>query len=276
MFTMILEFNDTPAGLVVDVEMIAGLPFKGFDERSPLRGYMTASGLNGMALAPQFAGVVGDLDWNETLDAVTRHVVEEFTNLQFFVPYFWNKYAPLGKAGINWIPTLGTWMQHNKISINDGRSISFYHFFSALSQSLINKENTTVAAAVDAAAHHVNGTYQAATAAAAAVVVGKSQAYVQPSNAVTAVVYEHNKASGSHPEAANTYPGVHLHNQTLGVTVNHGANHHKPLSGLQGILNRAFLHEVVNSTDADDGKRNTIRLGFNVGHKNGHNHTFGK
>lgn len=57
----------------------------------------------------------------------------------------------------------------------DARSISFYHMLSAISNSLVNKENTTVAAAVDAAVHKFNSTYNAATEAAAAAVVAKSQ-----------------------------------------------------------------------------------------------------
>lgn len=169
--------------------------------------------------------------------------------------YFWNKYTPLGKAGINWIPTLGTWLQNNKLSYNDGRSVSFYHALSALSNALINKENTTVAQAVDVMVHAVNGTYQGVTAAATAAVVAKSQAYVQPSNAVTRANYEYNKANGAHPEAANTY-GVFKGNQSIGVTVNHGADGAKPLSGVQAIVNRAFLHE------SNGGKSHTFRIGL--------------
>lgn len=323
---MILEFNDTPEGLVVDVEMvslnfllvargtrdmgwgvartapsdsptgrcvclaaafhtdiltnkyamcllplqIAGLPYKGYDERSPLRGYFTAAGLNEMAVAPAFAGKGPAFDWNEAFDAITRHVVEEFTNLQFFVPYFWQKYTALGKAGINWIPTLGTWMQNNKISLNDeGRSISFYHALVALSNSLINKNGTVVASAVDALAAATNATFQAKTAAATAAVVAKSQVYVQPSNAVTAATYEYNKNNGAHPEAANTY-GIFKGNQSVGVSVGHNGT--KPLEGLQNFIKSKLLHPMANTSTDEGGKRINFRFGF----AKGFNHTFGK
>lgn len=234
---MIIEFNDTPEGVVVDAEIIMGLPYKGYDERSPLRGYPMAAGLNEMAIAPALAGKVpGAFNFDEALDAITRHVVEEFSNLQFFVPYAWGKYTALGKAGINWIPTLGTWMQKNKIQVNDGRSISFYNALVAMSNKLVDKSNTTFASAVDAAASAATAAYQAKTDAASAAFVAKSQVYVQPSNAVTAYSYQKNQENGAHPEAANTY-GIVKGNQTVGVTVGHAGNGTKPLSGLQKFLN---------------------------------------
>lgn len=268
--TMIIEFNDTPEGLVMDIEIIAGAPAKGYDERSPLRGYPMAAGLNEMAMAPTFAGKIGGgFDWNEAFDAITRHAIEEFTNIQFFVPYFWNKYTALGKAGVNWIPTLGTWLQNNKMQLNpDARSISFYHMLSAVSNSLVNKENTTFAAAVDAAVKKFNGTYNAATDAASAAVVAKSQVYVQPSNAVTRANFENNKASGAHPEAINIYPGVAKNGSVSGVTFNQG-NAAKPLAGLQSILSRAFLKE------GNNGTVRTFTLNF-PGMSKGGNHTIGK
>lgn len=250
--TMIIEFNDTPEGLVVDVEMIMGLPYKGYDERSPLRGYPTAAGLNEMAFAPAFAGLVpGGFDFHESLDAITRHVIEEFTNLQFFVPYFWEKYTVLGKKGINWVPTLGTWMQNNKIEVNDGRSISFYNALLAISNKLVDKSNTTYASAVDAARDGALAAYQAKTDAASAAVVAKSQVYVQPSNAVTAANYQYNQQSGAHPEAVNTY-GVVKGNQSVGVTVSPST---KPFAGLQEFLKSKLLGGSGNVTGDSAGKR---------------------
>jgi hypothetical protein len=40
-----------------------GAPAKGYDERSPLRGYPMAAGLNEMAMAPTFAGKVRPHDF---------------------------------------------------------------------------------------------------------------------------------------------------------------------------------------------------------------------
>jgi hypothetical protein len=96
-----------------------------------------------------------------------------------------------------------------------------------------------------------------------------AQVYVQPSNAVTRANFENNKASGAHPEAINTYPGVAKNGSVSGVTINQGANSTKPLSGLQGILSRAFLKESSNGTV------HTFTLNF-PGMSKGGNHTFGK
>lgn len=99
-----------------------------------------------------------------------------------------------------------------------------------------------------------------------------AQVYVQPSNAITRANYEHNKESGAHPEAINTYPGVAKNGSVSGVTFNQG-NGTKPLSGLQGILSRAFLKDSSN-----DGTVRTITIGLPGfgSHAKGGNHTFGK
>jgi len=199
-WTMILEFNDTPEGLVVDIEVVAGLPFKGYDERAPLDGYAAAAGLNEMMTAPLIARQKGSYDWEESINAITRHTIEEFSNLQHFVPYLYEKHTIMGKAGLNWIPTLGTWMQYNKWSINDGNSISFYHMLVAMAKAQIDISKTPHGSLVEAAVGLMNHTFLAATQAAEAKNVLVSQKYVQPSNAVTKAAYETNKASGAHPE----------------------------------------------------------------------------
>lgn len=200
-WTMILEFNDTPEGLVVDIEVVAGIPYKGYDERSPTDGYMMAAGLNEMMTAPLVARQKGSFDWEESINAITRHAIEEFSNLQHFVPYLYEKYTILGHAGINWVPTLGTWMQYNKWSVNDGSSISFYHMLAAMAKMQIPINSTHHTDLVNAAVDKMNQTWLHATHAAEALNVGKAQAtYVPKSNAVTKYAYDKNRANGAHPD----------------------------------------------------------------------------
>jgi hypothetical protein len=202
---MILEFNDTPEGLVVDIEVVAGLPFKGYDERAATSGYFTAAGLNEMFTAPLLAKQKGSTDWVEAINAITRHCIEEFSNLQHFVPYLWEKHTPMGKAGLNWIPTLGTWMQYNKKSLNDGASVSFYKALAAAAAKQVNLSNTTHGALVDAAAAAANKGFEQATAAVTAVAEAKNQAFATPlSNAATEYALKTNAANGAHPKNATT------------------------------------------------------------------------
>jgi hypothetical protein len=67
---------------VVDAEVVAGLPHKGYDERAPQDGYHMAAGLNEMFTAPLVAKQRGSVDFEESITAITRHVIEEFSNLQ--------------------------------------------------------------------------------------------------------------------------------------------------------------------------------------------------
>jgi hypothetical protein len=201
---MILEFNDTPEGLVVDIEVVAGIPYKGYDERAPHDGFLAAAGLNEMMTAPLIARQKGSYDWEESINAITRHAIEEFSNLQHFVPYLYEKYTLLGKAGINWVPTLGTWMQYNKWQMNDGSSISFYNALAAMAKHQIQVNSTAHTALVENAVGLVNQTFLHATKVAEAANIAKAQAaYVQLSNAATKAAYTHNQANGAQPEKSN-------------------------------------------------------------------------
>jgi hypothetical protein len=183
------------------VLLLSGIPYKGYDERSPTDGYMMAAGLNEMMTAPLVARQKGSFDWEESINAITRHAIEEFSNLQHFVPYLYEKYTILGHAGINWVPTLGTWMQYNKWSVNDGSSISFYHMLAAMAKMQIPINSTHHTDLVNAAVDKMNQTWLHATHAAEALNVGKAQAtYVPKSNAVTKYAYDKNRANGAHPD----------------------------------------------------------------------------
>jgi hypothetical protein len=157
---MILEFNDTLEGLVVDVEVIAGVPHKGYDDRAPHDGYKTAAGMNELFTAPLLAKQKNSFDWDESINAITRHVIEEFSNLQHFVPYLYKRCNLLGQIDVNWVPTLGNWLQLNNRTA-DSSSISFYNTLSALARKQINLEGTHHAKIVDAAVGLANWTANA-------------------------------------------------------------------------------------------------------------------
>jgi hypothetical protein len=168
-----------------------------------------AAGLNEMMTAPLVARQKGSFDWEESINAITRHAIEEFSNLQHFVPYLYEKYTILGHAGINWVPTLGTWMQYNKHSLNDGNSISFYHMLAAMAKMQIPINSTHHTALVHAAVDKMNQTFLHATHAAEALNVGKAQAtYVPTSNAVTKYAHDKNRANGAHPDQDVTLRGM--------------------------------------------------------------------
>jgi hypothetical protein len=215
---MIIEFNDTPEGLVVDIEVVAGIPSKGYDERSPTDGYLMAAGMNEMLTAPLLAKQKGSPDWQDSINAITRHAIEEFSNLQFFVPTLYEKYTALGKAGINWIPTLGTWCQFNNKTASDMQTVSFYNALAALAAKQTNLANTTYGQAVGTMMDNAREMYKWSTNVAEKVVEGKSQAtYVPVSNALTKAAYDANVANGAHPEQDITLQGL-LRQATSGAS----------------------------------------------------------
>ena len=57
-------------------------------------------------MEPQLAGQRSSQDWAESINAITRHMVEEFSNLRHFVPGLYKKYAPLAPLGVNSIPSI--------------------------------------------------------------------------------------------------------------------------------------------------------------------------
>ncbi|KAF8065440.1 F-box protein [Scenedesmus sp. PABB004] len=208
-WTMIIEFNDTPEGMVVDIEVVAGIPSKGFDERAPAEGFLTAAGMNEAFTAPLLASQKGSPDWEESINAISRHAIEEFSNLQFFVPVLYEKATLLGAKGINWIPTLGTWMQYNNKTSLNAETISFYSALSALARKQTDTSATPKGAAVKSLVNATRAVFAHATAVATELVEAKSEAtYVPLSNAVTKAAYETNAERGAHPEADVSIPSV--------------------------------------------------------------------
>lgn len=208
-WTMIIEFNDTPEGMVVDIEVVAGIPSKGYDERNPTDGYLMAAGMNEVLTAPLLAKQKDSPDWQDSINAITRHAIEEFSNLQFFVPTLYNKYTAMGKAGINWIPTLGTWCQFNNKTASDMETVSFYNALAALAAKQTNLANTTYGQAVSTMVDNGREMFKYSTNVAEKVTEAKSQAtYVPVSNAITKAAYDANAANGAHPEQDITMQGL--------------------------------------------------------------------
>lgn len=83
-FTLTVETQETPAGGVLTVEIILGAPLKGFDPLTPDLGYTQpeAEWINSNILLPMFQTYIdNDPIRNQEWNMVSRHVVEEFSNL---------------------------------------------------------------------------------------------------------------------------------------------------------------------------------------------------
>lgn len=95
-FTLVVEFNDGQQGLIVSVEVILGAAPIGYDKKNPLEGVPKplASAANAMLFETVMKPYRDNGDYAAALDAVTRHVVEEFSNLQHFVPLAWEQQGP--------------------------------------------------------------------------------------------------------------------------------------------------------------------------------------
>jgi hypothetical protein len=117
------------------------------------------------------------------------------------VPYLYDKYAGLARAGINWLPSLERWMQHNGIGTKahpvDAASISFYHTLSEFARRQVDLSGTPYAAVVDAGVRAANGTYRAAAGTLASTVgrLGRTT-YAPLANAATKALYQANLARG--------------------------------------------------------------------------------
>jgi hypothetical protein len=198
---MIIEFNDVSGGLEVDIEVIAGVPPKGFDERNPLGGFIAAGPLNELLTTPLLSKQKGTPDYDGAINAITRHAIEEFSNLQFFVPILYEKYTAMGKMGINWLPSLGDWMAMSPHKISyELPVLSLYEGLSAIAQLQVDKSNDTAyAAVVDAAITTSKAAVQAATDVVSVASVTKSQVYVPVSNTLTSLSRDTNPAAGGRP-----------------------------------------------------------------------------
>jgi hypothetical protein len=103
-FTLIVEFADTPEGMVASIEVIVGAAAKGYDAANPHKGVLpaVAKAANTMLLETVMAPYRANGDFEAALDAVTRHVVEEFGNLPQFVPRAWHEDPRWACRGVVW------------------------------------------------------------------------------------------------------------------------------------------------------------------------------
>jgi len=169
LWTLFVDFIDTDQGLVVRAEVVGGSPNKGYDAKDPLSGSFLAATMNDMFTGSLFSGSAGisERDVVDSIDAITRHTIEEFSNLRHFVPYLYERNTITGKVGINLIPTLGTFLNHANLTAKEAPAVSAYNLIVNTIQKLpsVNTTNTPLGqktiAVADTVAAHLSGNLSA-------------------------------------------------------------------------------------------------------------------
>jgi hypothetical protein len=105
-WTLILSLEETAEGGVVTAELILGVPATGSDPVNPAMGLplVEAQAINKAAFIPYFLDLQNSNGAGPGFDAMSRHVVEEFSNLGRFVPALYKSFKA-NPAGA--MPTLG-------------------------------------------------------------------------------------------------------------------------------------------------------------------------
>ena len=87
-WTLIVNLKDTPAGLKIDNELILGAAAQGYDKSDPSRGAPRESSqiVNDNLVKPMLQSWAAGDEFARSLDAISRHVVEEFSMFRFFLP----------------------------------------------------------------------------------------------------------------------------------------------------------------------------------------------
>jgi hypothetical protein len=87
-WTLIVNLKDTPQGLKIDNELIIGAAAYGHDPTDPAKGVPaeTAVIVNDNIIKPALANWASGADFNRSVNAISRHVVEEFSMFRFFLP----------------------------------------------------------------------------------------------------------------------------------------------------------------------------------------------
>ncbi|GBF97094.1 hypothetical protein Rsub_10105 [Raphidocelis subcapitata] len=96
-WTLMVNLKDTEEGLKIDVEQIIGVAAKGYDPTDPSKGmsHEAATLINDNLLWPAMEGWAPGDEFMRSANAITRHVVEEFSMFRFFLPQVWDKYPHL-------------------------------------------------------------------------------------------------------------------------------------------------------------------------------------
>lgn len=100
-WTLIVNLKDTPEGLKIDNELIIGAARVGYDARDPTRGTPAeaAAVVNENVLNPALKKFYGsDEEFTRSVNAISRHVVEEFSMFRFFLPQVWEQHPQVARA----------------------------------------------------------------------------------------------------------------------------------------------------------------------------------
>jgi hypothetical protein len=106
----------------------------GYDPYNLNYGNPMAGTLNDMVLGQLLEMVRNTPDWDGQFDAITRHTIEEFGNLQYFVPELYKRYSPMGD--IAHIPSIGDWIQTWNLTVADPPTINYYNELRGLIEAL--------------------------------------------------------------------------------------------------------------------------------------------
>ena len=96
-WTLIVNFKDTPKGLKIDNELIIGAAVQGYDKYDPAKGAPAeaAAIVTENLVKPMFKNYADGEEFDRSINAITRHVVEEFSMFRFFLPEVWARYPQI-------------------------------------------------------------------------------------------------------------------------------------------------------------------------------------
>jgi hypothetical protein len=96
-WTLVVNLKDTPEGLKIDNELIIGAAALGYDKEDAGKGAPkeAATILNDNLIRPALAAYAPGEEFMRSIDAISRHVTEEFSMFRFFLPTVWKRFPQL-------------------------------------------------------------------------------------------------------------------------------------------------------------------------------------
>jgi hypothetical protein len=87
-WTLIVNLKDTPAGVKIDNELIIGAARTGYDPQDPAKGVPPEAArlLNDNVIFPALENWAPNGELMRSINAISRHVTEEFSMFRFFLP----------------------------------------------------------------------------------------------------------------------------------------------------------------------------------------------
>ena len=87
-WTLIVNLKDTPEGLKNDAEQVIGMAANGYDPADPAKGMPRefSQVMNDNLIKPALQQQTPGDEFMRSTNAITRHVVEEFSMFRFFLP----------------------------------------------------------------------------------------------------------------------------------------------------------------------------------------------